>query len=89
MIPSAAFIRASRRYAKTHPDSLASLRETLSLLESDALDPRLRTHKLEGDLKGSWACSAGRDLRIVFEFIQHSGAEAILLLSLGTHDEVY
>lgn len=29
------------------------------------------------------------DLRILFEFIQHEGALAILLLTVGTHDEVY
>jgi hypothetical protein len=27
--------------------------------------------------------------RVVFEFQQHEGNEAILLQSLGTHDEVY
>jgi mRNA interferase YafQ len=34
-------------------------------------------------------CSIGYDLRIVFEFVQHEGAEAVLLLTVGTHDEVY
>jgi hypothetical protein len=40
-------------------------------------------------LEGSWACSAGYDLRILFRFVTHSGAEAILLLTVGGHDEVY
>ena len=31
----------------------------------------------------------GRDLRIVFEYTQHEGQEAILLLASGTHDEIY
>jgi hypothetical protein len=26
---------------------------------------------------------------IVFQLVQHDGTEAILLLSVGTHDEVY
>jgi hypothetical protein len=51
--------------------------------------PSLLTHKLRGPLAGCWACSAGYDLRVVFEYVQHQGAEAILLLALGTHDEVY
>ncbi len=59
------------------------------LLASDALHPQLRTHKLKGDLEGRWACSAGYDLRIVFRFAQHEGAEVILLESVGTHEEVY
>jgi hypothetical protein len=28
-------------------------------------------------------------LRILFEFVQHEGAEAISLQTVGTHDEVY
>ncbi|MGO9600941.1 MAG: hypothetical protein ACLP7Q_23410 [Isosphaeraceae bacterium] len=44
---------------------------------------------MRGALAGSWACSAGYDLRIVFEYVQQEGAEAILLLALGKHDQVY
>jgi mRNA-degrading endonuclease YafQ of YafQ-DinJ toxin-antitoxin module len=61
----------------------------LELLAADCFHPRLKTHKLRGELEGSWACSAGYDLRIVFKFIGYEGAEAILLLTVGTHEEVY
>jgi mRNA-degrading endonuclease YafQ of YafQ-DinJ toxin-antitoxin module len=44
---------------------------------------------LKGDLAGSWACSGGYDLRVVFEFVRHEGADAVLLVPVGTHDEVY
>ena len=67
----------------------ASIEATLEQLSADVAHPSLRTHKLPGPLAGSWACSAGYDLRIVFEYVQHEGAEAILLLALGTHDQVY
>ncbi len=46
-------------------------------------------HKLKGELTGSLACSAGYDLRLIFEFVPHEGAEAILLQNIGTHEEVY
>ena len=59
------------------------------LLAEDAFHPQLQTHKLRGKLRGSWACSAGYDLRIVFRFVEHEGTEAILLETVGTHDEVY
>jgi mRNA-degrading endonuclease YafQ of YafQ-DinJ toxin-antitoxin module len=59
------------------------------LLSADAFNPLLRTHKLKGKLAGTWACSAGFDLRIVFEFVNFEDQEAILLLSVGTHEEVY
>ena len=47
--------------------------------------------KLKGKLAGSWACSAGYDLRIVFDFAKNANqTEAgILLLEIGTHEEVY
>lgn len=89
LIKSTAFVRAARRYVKKRPQALTAIAEALALLESDAFDPRLRTHRLKGDLEGSWSCKAGYDLRIVFEFVQHEGMEAILLLAVGTHDEVY
>ena len=89
LIRSTAFIRAARRHLKKHPQTADDLKATLLLLSEDAFDPRLKTHKLKGDLDGVWACSAAYDLRILFEIVEHGQAEAILLLTMGTHDEVY
>lgn len=61
----------------------------LAMLEQDAFDARLKTHKLKGNRAGIWASSAGYDLRILFEILQEEGHEIILLLAIGTHDEVY
>jgi mRNA interferase YafQ len=83
------FGRDLRRWLKSRPDTAAAIEATLEKLSADAAHPSLRTHKLCGPLAGCWACSAGYDLRIVFEFAQHEGQEAILLLARGTHDEVY
>ena len=89
LIRTAAFIRAAKRYLKKNPQAAGDLQSTLELLTADAFDARLKTHKLKGDLAGVWACSAGRDLRVLFEFVTRDDAEAILLLTVGTHDEVY
>lgn len=89
LLRSPAFGRDLRTWLKRHPNTAASIEATLEQLSADAAHPSLRTHKLRGSLAGCWACSAGYDLRIVFEFSQHEGQEAILLLALGTHDEVY
>ena len=53
--------------------------------------PQLETHKLKGKLSGSWACSAGYDLRVVFDFVksEKDREDDIFLLAIGTHDEVY
>jgi mRNA-degrading endonuclease YafQ of YafQ-DinJ toxin-antitoxin module len=74
---------------KKNPETGPILHATLESLAEDAFDPALKTHKLKGELAGSWACSAGYDLRIVFEFVQHQGAEAIPLQTVRKHDEVY
>ena len=89
LLRSPAFARDLRAWFKSRPGAAAAIEATLQQLSEDAHHPSLRTHKLRGSLAGCWACSAGYDLRIVFEYVQHEGAEAILLLALGTHDQVY
>ena len=87
--PSSAFSRAMKRLGKKDRRAFAAIRATLVMLQDDAFDERLASHKLKGDLAGFWACSAGYDLRIVFEIAKHNDNEVILLVSVGTHDEVY
>lgn len=89
LIRSGAFVRAAKRLVKKHPDVVQDLQRALELLSEDVLHPMLKTHKLKGDLAGSWAASAGYDLRIVFQIVDYEDSEAILLLTVGTHDEVY
>ncbi len=89
LLRSNAFLRAARRAAKKDPRAAADLHAALELLSADAFQPQLKTHKLKGPLEGSWACSAGYDLRIVFKIVAWQGAEAILLETVGTHEEVY
>jgi mRNA interferase YafQ len=89
LIRSSSFIRAAKRVVKSHPESTENIRSALCLLEEDATHPKLKTHKLKGKLEGSWACSAGYDLRIIFRFGQYENQEAIFLETMGTHDEVY
>lgn len=89
LLRSTAFSRAAKKYIKKKPAQTENLLSCLKLLEEDAFHGGLRTHKLTGVLSGSWAVSASYDLRIIFRFVQHEGAEAILLETVGTHDEVY
>jgi len=89
LLRSSAFVRAARRMVKRSPGTADDLRATLELLSENAFHPRLRTHKLKGPLAESWACSAGYDLRVVFTFVESEGTEAILLQTVGTHEEVY
>jgi addiction module RelE/StbE family toxin len=88
-LPSSSFIRAVKKVTKRGPQVAEDVKQTLTLLEEDVFHPGLKTHKLKGILEGSWACSVAYDLRIVFEIVQFEGEEAILLQTIGTHDEVY
>ena len=89
LLRSPAFGRDLKKWLKAHSDTADSIAQTLEQLSADASHASLRTHKLRGPLVGCWSCSAQYDLRIVFEYVQYDGAEAIHLLSLGTHDQVY
>lgn len=89
LLPSNAFICSARRFTRKHPQLAPELQLTLELLSEDAFHPQIKTHKLKGKLATSWACSAGYDLRIVFQFVKQKRQDAILLEGVGTHDEVY
>lgn len=85
------FVRTFKRYSRKHPGLIKDIEKTLKLLVEDPFAPSLETHKLKSKLAGSWACEGGYDLRIVFDFIkkQGQGEDDILLLEIGSHEEVY
>ena len=89
LLQSAAFTRAARRLVKRRAEIIPLLQATLEAMGQDVYQPSLKTHKLKGDLAGLLACSVGYDVRIVFEIVPHQDSEAILLQSVGSHDEVY
>lgn len=77
---------------KLHPGLLNEVMEVLQQLEQDPFAPSLRTHKLVGQMAGQWSCSVAYDLRIIFAFVPDANdpnQQAIALLNLGTHDDVY
>jgi len=89
LVNSPSFVRAAKKYIKKNPDKTEDFKTALEKLSENAFDPSLKTHKLSGILAGRWACSVGYDLRIIFKFVESDGRENILLLTVGTHDEVY
>lgn len=77
---------------RQNPQLRPLIEETLEQLATDPFHPTLKTHKLSGDLAGIWACSIDYNYRILFEFIISSNdaeEDAILLLNIGDHDDVY
>jgi mRNA-degrading endonuclease YafQ of YafQ-DinJ toxin-antitoxin module len=84
-------IRSFKRLVRKNPQLRLSIELTLLQMVSDVYHPSLKTHKLIGDLDGIWSCSIDYSYRILFEFMPdpETGEMAILLLNLGSHDDVY
>jgi len=91
LVWSPGFKRSFKRSIKRRPDLQDKIENALKLLSYNAYHPNLHTHKLKGDLAGSWACTVDFEYRIVFEFVRDSETqeEIILLEAVGSHDEIY
>ncbi len=91
VILSSKFKRSIRKFTRRDDRLLAKIEETIAQLSEDSANPALGTHKLEGKLSGLLACSCGYDCRIVFsiEMAEDSEEMVIVLLNVGTHNEVY
>lgn len=85
------FQRSFRKFVRRNPQLQRNIEKTLVKMREDIFIAALGTHKLTGDLLSLLACSCGYDCRIVFSIQQQPDTqkEVILLLDVGTHDEVY
>jgi mRNA-degrading endonuclease YafQ of YafQ-DinJ toxin-antitoxin module len=91
-------IRSTKRFDKSYRTFLRrnsslkeSVDEALGLLREDIFSPKLHVHHLKGALFGFQSCSCGYDCRIIFRIENDAatGEEFILLVDIGSHDEVY
>lgn len=84
-------LRAFKRLIRKQPQLRPLIEKMLQQLADDPFHPSLRTHKLMGKLSNIWSCSIDYSYRILFEFVENIGSssEAILLLNIGSHNEVY
>ena len=88
---SKSFERAYIKFTNKNPFLKSAIQKSIELLEEDAYSLKLKTHKLSGNLFGLWACSCGYDCRIIFSIEPNelTKEDEILLIDIGTHDEVY
>ena len=80
------FKRAYKKKIKNNDEYKNKFWDALNLFVADPFNPLLKTHKLIGKLKGLWVFSCLYDCRIIFKFIKK---EEVLLIDIGSHDEVY
>jgi mRNA interferase YafQ len=91
LVWDASFKRALRRLARQDSTLQERILESLAALIANPFDPVLKTHKLRGQLAGLWACWVEYDCRIIFTFEADpiGGEDVIVLVDIGSHDEVY
>jgi len=85
------FRRAFKQRTRRQPPLQERILDVLAVLAQNPFEPTLKTHKLHGQLEGLWACWVEYDCRIVFAF-EHDPAgddDLIVLVDIGSHDEVY
>ena len=85
LVVSKRFKKNLKLFLKKHPDLRLAVEERLDILQKNPLSNRMKTHTLTGKLKGVLALSITYEYRLTFLIEEN----AILLLAIGTHDEVY
>jgi len=81
------FERHTRKFLRKHPDLRPALRDTLDDLSRDPFQPQLKLHPLSGNLASVQAVSLTYSYRLTL--LVRVTEREIVLLDIGTHDEVY
>jgi mRNA interferase YafQ len=94
LVVSSKFKRAFRKFTRRNPQLQIKVEETLMRMSQNLDDDSLGTHKLTGKLSDLLSCSCGYDCRVVFAMGTETDNEGksttvIVLLDVGTHDDVY
>ena len=81
------FEKKSVKFFKKHRDLVPKFKETIEKLITDPFENSLKTHKLKGNLSDYHACSLTYQYRIILTI--EIKDEEIILVNIGTHDDVY
>ena len=75
------------KFLKKHKDLYEKYKKTIELLQNDPCHPSLRLHRLQGRMNAFSSISINMKYRIVIDFIIVE--EIIILIDIGSHDDVY
>jgi addiction module RelE/StbE family toxin len=91
LILTSRFKRSLRKYIKGDQHLKQQIEDTLIQMELDLFSINLATHRLKGEFEGLRAYSCGYDCRIIFsiEKDDETAEEVLVLLNIGSHDDVY
>jgi len=81
------YAKKERKFFKKHPELFDKYEQTLETLQINPFDTCLKTHKLKGNLEDFYACRLSYEYRIVCIILIQE--DEIILVDIGSHDEVY
>ena len=87
IVTSRTFLRKSGRFFRKHPELADRFRRLVEELRNDPFQPYLRLHALRGELQGLHAVNLTHAYRVIVAL--DVAESVILLIDIGSHDEVY
>jgi addiction module RelE/StbE family toxin len=81
------FLRQARKFFRKHPELKSRFARILLELQADPYQPHLELHPLSGRLDGCHAVSLTHHYRITLTLLITE--KEIILLDVGSHDDVY
>lgn len=87
IVQTDSYLRIAAKFFRKHPDLIQKYAKTVTLLETNPFHPSLRLHKLSGKQKNSYSVSIDLSYRVVLDLIVENSQ--IVLIDIGSHDEVY
>ena len=88
IIPSDRFVQKVDKLVKKNSELKKRIDKTISFIKHNPKHPGLRTHQInDPDYGKIWSSWVHGDLRIFWKY--EGGVIVILLLDIGSHDEVY
>jgi len=81
------FLRQARKFFRKHPELKPRFSRVVQDLQTDPFQPRLALHPLSGKLSGLHAVSLTYSYRLTLTLLLAD--KEIVLLDIGSHDEVY
>jgi toxin HigB-1 len=83
LIYGKSYFKKVRKFLEKHPEVLSQYEKTLTLLVMNPFHPSLRTHSIGK----AYSVSINLSYRIIIDFYIEDNA--IVLLNIGNHDDVY
>ena len=76
-----------KAFVKLSIEQRKAVKRAIAAFETNHFDPQLCDHALKGKMKPLRAFSAGWDLRVIYR--EEGGFITIILVDVGTHNQVY